>query len=246
MSTRLILLRHAETEANVRRVVDTRPPGAPLTALGRDQADEFAGYAQSLACRALVTSTALRAQQTADSIARALGIPARVADGLHEVQAGDFEGRTDETAIQAYYDLFAAWMRGEYDRKLPGGETGHEVLERYLPVIEDLRRHHFEVAGATEASGTGARTGTGADVPAEAAGTVVIVSHGAVIRFIASHLTGFHAGLASAERMPNTGGIELIPSDTGWEPLRWGHLLPPGDGDRAQPHPAAEAARAMG
>lgn len=226
MSTRLILLRHAETEANVRRVVDTRPPGAPLTALGRDQADEFADYAQSLDCRTLVSSTALRAQQTATPIAGALGIPAQVAEGLHEVQAGDFEGRTDETAIQAYYDLFAAWMRGEHDRKLPGGETGHEVLERYLPVVEDLRSSHF-------------------DAP-DASGTVVIVSHGAVIRFVASHLTNSHAGLAAAERLPNTGGIELTLTASGWAPVRWGTLLPAGSGARAQPHPDDEVTRAMG
>ena len=42
VSGRLILLRHGQSYGNVERRLDTRPPGAELTPLGRDQALAFA------------------------------------------------------------------------------------------------------------------------------------------------------------------------------------------------------------
>ena len=38
---RLLLIRHAETTANAQRLLDTAPPGADLTDLGRTQATEL-------------------------------------------------------------------------------------------------------------------------------------------------------------------------------------------------------------
>lgn len=37
---RLILMRHGRTFANAAKVLDTRPPGAELTVIGRTQADD--------------------------------------------------------------------------------------------------------------------------------------------------------------------------------------------------------------
>ncbi|WP_197696029.1 histidine phosphatase family protein, partial [Mycobacterium sp. E1715] len=42
MTGRLVLLRHGQSYSNVERRLDTRPPGAELTPLGRDQARAFA------------------------------------------------------------------------------------------------------------------------------------------------------------------------------------------------------------
>ena len=41
--TRLILVRHGQTDANVRRALDSRPPGAPLNTLGLAQAAALGG-----------------------------------------------------------------------------------------------------------------------------------------------------------------------------------------------------------
>ena len=42
MSGRLVLVRHGQSHGNVARRLDTRPPGAALTDLGREQARMFA------------------------------------------------------------------------------------------------------------------------------------------------------------------------------------------------------------
>jgi probable phosphoglycerate mutase len=41
-SLRLLLVRHGQTESNVNVVLDSLPPGPPLTQLGRQQAAELA------------------------------------------------------------------------------------------------------------------------------------------------------------------------------------------------------------
>ena len=47
MSGRLVLVRHGQSHGNVDRRLDTRPPGAALTDLGREQARTFAKLLES-------------------------------------------------------------------------------------------------------------------------------------------------------------------------------------------------------
>src|SRR5690349_9455505 len=64
---RLVLVRHGQSLGNVDRRIDTRPPGAELTDLGRDQARTFARDLPHPATM-LAHSVALRAAQTAAEI----------------------------------------------------------------------------------------------------------------------------------------------------------------------------------
>jgi probable phosphoglycerate mutase len=92
MSGRLVLVRHGQSHANVDKRLDTRPPVAELTPLGRDQARAFAREATSVP-GLLLHSVATRAAQTAAEIGDALGVSAREVLGIHEVQVGDLENR---------------------------------------------------------------------------------------------------------------------------------------------------------
>src|SRR3546814_4601698 len=91
-----------------------------------------------------------------------------VRDGLHEVQAGDLEDRTDEAAHRLFMETFHHWHTGNLGARIPGGETGYDVLERYVPVVNALREEFLE----------GSRDG----------GDIVVVSHGAAIRLVAAQL----------------------------------------------------------
>ncbi len=68
MSGRLVLVRHGQSEANVAKRLDTRPPGAPLTQLGHQQARDF-GIDWAHPVGLVVHSVAERAVQTAADIA---------------------------------------------------------------------------------------------------------------------------------------------------------------------------------
>lgn len=223
MSGRLVLVRHGQSVANVARRLDTRPPGAELTELGREQARAFA-RSRSRPPGLLVHSVAHRAAQTAEEIAAEFGLAPAEAAGIHEVQAGDLEDRADEEAIAEFNRIYRHWHAGDLDVSMPGGESGREVLDRYLPLLSELRGRHL------------------ADpVPA---GDVVVVSHGAAIRLVAAVLAGVRTEFALEHHLANTEAVILVPgAGTGWSCVQWGSRTPPfsdGPPDPAAPIPGAQ------
>lgn len=209
MSGRLILVRHGQTHANVERRLDTRPPGAELTTLGREQSRAFAR--SGLACPGLLLhSVAVRAAQTAGEIATELGLDPAPLEGIHEVQAGDLEDRSDDDAIAQYRAVYRRWHEGDLDAAMPGGETGRAVLDRYLPAIE---------LAAEEARSRHLDGGTGNDV--------VVVSHGSAIRLVAAELAGVDSGFAADHPLANLDAVVLQPvGGRRWRCVQWGSRTP--------------------
>src|SRR5690606_3118708 len=119
--TRLLLLRHGQTELSIQRRYSGRG-NPPLTELGREQA---ARAAKMLAARggieAVVSSPLTRAVQTAEAAATALGVPLRTDQGLIETDFGDWEGLTFAEAAERDPALHARWP-GDPSLPPPGGE----------------------------------------------------------------------------------------------------------------------------
>lgn len=203
----LLLVRHGETTSNVRGALDTALPGAPLTALGREQAVALGRElrAEGLAPERLLSSEALRARETAALVGAELGTDPHAVPGVYEVQAGDLEMRADPAAIGSYDALLHAWLaRGEYAEALPGGETAEDVRARITPVLDEL--------GAVVRSG----------------GDCVLVVHGTLLRLAAVFLGAVPPAWALVNRIPNCGIVELAPTTGGgWECARWGHARGP-------------------
>ncbi|MFI9505406.1 bifunctional RNase H/acid phosphatase [Nocardia sp. NPDC052566] len=135
--TRLLLLRHGQTELSVQRRYSGRG-NPPLTELGRRQA---AGAAKMLAAKgdiaAVVSSPLGRARATAEAAATALGVPVRIMDGLIETDFGDWEGLTFLEAAERDPELHARWL-GDPSVPAPGGESFDAVRERIATVRADL------------------------------------------------------------------------------------------------------------
>ncbi|OMC23701.1 histidine phosphatase family protein [Mycobacterium colombiense] len=206
MSGRLILVRHGQSFGNVERRLDTRPPGAELTPLGRDQARAFARGSGRPAM--LAHSVATRALQTAAVIGGQVEVPPIEVPGVHEVQVGRLENRNDDDAVAEFNAIYERWHRGELDVALPGGETGNDVLDRYLPVLTDLRLRYLD--------------------DHDFHGDIVLVSHGAAIRLAAAVLAGVEADFALDNHLNNTESVALTPiTDGRWSCVRWGILTPP-------------------
>lgn len=206
MTGRLVLLRHGQSYSNVERRLDTRPPGAELTPLGLDQACAFARKSRRPAL--LVHSVAVRASQTAAVIGAALGVTATEIDGLHEVQVGELEGRGDDEAVAEFNAIYERWHHGEFGVGLPGGESASDVLDRYVPVLTDLRLRYLDDQ----------RWG----------GDIVVVSHGAAIRLVSAVLAGVDANFALDNHLGNAESVVLAPiTDGRWSCVRWATLTPP-------------------
>ncbi|MCX4096602.1 histidine phosphatase family protein [Nocardia sp. alder85J] len=222
MTGKLILVRHGETEGNVAKLLDTRLPGLPLTERGVAQAKSFAAGLPSPP-RRLFCSAALRARQTASCIESVTGVPAEVLDDVHEVQVGDLEGEGTDAAHDTFQEIYHAWHLGELDVRVPGGESGQEVLDRYLPVVERLRTTLLTPA-AVDAD----------PMP----GDVLLVSHGAAIRLVARAIGGMAPPFTTHNHLDNTETVELLPryldgapdgtpEFRGWDCVRWGRYTPP-------------------
>ncbi|GEN81556.1 histidine phosphatase family protein [Actinotalea fermentans] len=193
---RLILVRHGQTTANVAGLLDTAHPGAHLTDLGHEQAAALPAVLDGATIDALYASSLVRTQQTAAPLAAARGLDVQVRDGLREISAGDLEMLGDAASVERYLATSLAWVAGDHDAALPGGETAPEVLARFDDVV-------------TEAAASGAET-------------VVMVSHGTVIRSWAAIRAGIPADEAARSRLGNTDVVVLEghPAE-GWRALSW-------------------------
>ncbi|WP_080791888.1 histidine phosphatase family protein [Corynebacterium pacaense] len=214
MAGRIILIRHGQTHNNVRHLLDTRPPGAELTEVGRRQAlgvgAELADYSGERLAH-MYSSIVLRAQQTAVLAAatfekaRSLEpgtVPLDVVAGIHEIDAGDYEMRGDDQAHQDYSTTLNGCLHGDPRAALPGGETYRDVLDRYQPTLEQIMDSH--------------------DLDDDR--DVAIVSHSAAIRIVATHASGVDPNFAFNTYLGNGRFVVLEPGGRSfgrWTVVRW-------------------------
>jgi ribonuclease H / adenosylcobalamin/alpha-ribazole phosphatase len=128
-ATRLLLLRHGQTELSVQRRYSGRGnPG--LTELGWRQADAAARYlAQRGGISAVVASPLQRCYDTAATAAKALGLDLTVDDDLIETDFGAWEGLTFAEAAERDPELHRRWLR-DTSTEPPGGESFDHVGQR--------------------------------------------------------------------------------------------------------------------
>lgn len=143
--TRLLLLRHGQTEMSVHNRYSGR--GDPeLTDLGQVQAAAAAARLAAVPDVAAVLSSPLRrARQTAAAVAEATGAPLVVRDGLIETDFGAWEGLTFTEARDRDPALHARWL-GSEDVAPPRGESFAVVARR---IATERAAVVEEFAGAT-------------------------------------------------------------------------------------------------
>lgn len=156
---RLLLIRHAETTANAERLLDTAPPGTDLSERGRIQAEELVKALEDVPLDAIYVSDLVRTQQTAAPLAAARALAPLIRPGVREIQAGEYEMAPDDGSWGAYLAVLYRWADGEPDARIPGGESGTEVLTRYDAVVAEAAQHE---AAAIVSHGAVIRAWTGA------------------------------------------------------------------------------------
>ncbi len=194
---RLVLVRHGETTANAEGILDTRLPGHPLSEEGHRQAAELAQRLAGEPVVAVYASRALRAQQTARPVAARHGLAVQILSGVHEAFIGDLEGCRAPDAHRTLHELYRTWHYGDLEAARPGGESGKQVLSRYLADVAAIRSAHRD-------------------------GTAVLVSHGAATRLAVVALAANVDGSFAAPRLLSNAATVLLQADgTGWRCLRW-------------------------
>jgi probable phosphoglycerate mutase len=114
----------------------------PLSPRGLAQARELALRLAGHRLAGFYCSDLLRARQTAEPIARALGLAPVLEPALREIGLGAWEGKSREELLREYPEQWAAWVREPSWDLIPGGE-GAQAFERRVGRIlgEILDRH---------------------------------------------------------------------------------------------------------
>ena len=86
---------------------------------------------------------------------------------------------------------------------MPGGESANQVLDRYLPVLDELRIRYLDDENWTS--------------------DIVVVSHGAAIRLTGALLGDVDSSFALEHHLANTEAVVLLPAADGrWSCAQWG------------------------
>ena len=139
--TRLLLLRHGQTELSRQRRYSGR--GDPeLTDTGRRQAADAARYlADKRGISAVISSPLQRAHATATAAADALGLTVAVDPDLIETDFGEWEGLTFPEAAERHPEVHGRWLR-DTSLAAPGGESFDEVQHRVQRARDRIVAEH--------------------------------------------------------------------------------------------------------
>ena len=133
--TRLILLRHCESEINVNNMIAGRTHmDAALTRGGEEHAKRLAKRLKSHYgdIERIYCSTAMRARQTGAAIIDLMSIPISYHDELLERNYGKFDGMTKKDAEKNHPKDWAVWKKTRY---IKGGEGVQEVADRVASIV---------------------------------------------------------------------------------------------------------------
>ena len=139
--TTLILVRHGETEWNVERRVQGQIDSL-LTARGRTQARRAAERLAEMNVRAVYSSDAGRARETAELIAAPHGLTVAVRPALRERSYGILEGKTMQEAARDDTGWLEAWLADRLRLAPPEGETQPELSQRVMPALREIVAAH--------------------------------------------------------------------------------------------------------
>lgn len=131
MSTKKIyLVRHGQTDYNLKGVVQGSGIDAAINETGRKQAEAFYEAHKHIAFDRIYY-TGL--QRTRQSIAKFLdmGVPHEGLPELNEISWGEYEGiPMDHDENEYYHHMLNQWSEGKLDYSIKGGESPKMVYER--------------------------------------------------------------------------------------------------------------------
>jgi 2,3-bisphosphoglycerate-dependent phosphoglycerate mutase len=189
---RILVARHGEAMYADPELLSDE--GGWLTAQGNEQAAKLGERLRGERVAAVYTSRLARARETGAVVGDLLGLAPTTVEGVQEFSVGSLAG-TPAMDPRAR-ETFVAWVTGDLDRRWPGGETGTEVVARFVEAVETLSdRHRGE--------------------------TVLVVSHGGVMTLaIPNTADNVRPELALDALIPNCAVAEVEVDGDGWRLVR--------------------------
>ena len=164
LATNVLLIRHGQSRGNAERRFGGHT-ATPLSTRGRNQAQATARILKSESITAIYSSDLARAIETAQPLAKLIGLPINSTNAFRERDVGVMEGLTFEDAAQQHPEQYAALLRRDFEHVLTGGESYRQLLDRARQKLDEI-------------------------IEENRGGKIVVFSHTGTICILALHLMG--------------------------------------------------------
>jgi probable phosphoglycerate mutase len=191
----LFLVRHGQSGWNASGLIQGQSTDAQgLTHLGRDQSRIAARSLSDSGAEFIVSSDLTRAIETAEPIARTLGLPIELEPRLRERSLGCAEGRPEVTMDQSESGVLGRAVQ-DADARPRNGESIRDLYTRVSEIIDDL----LERAACKQ---------------------LIAVTHGGVIRVAIAYISGIGPDEMQWNRISNGSVFEVVES-RGFKSVRY-------------------------
>lgn len=135
--TRIVLIRHGETEWNRLGRFQGRTD-VPLNQEGLEQADRLAQRLKEAPLTKIYTSPLSRARKTAEIVNDYHGVEVILQEGLTEVDHGHWTGMFKSQVIEMDGERYKIWLARPDTLVMPEGESLAEVYQRSVGAIQKI------------------------------------------------------------------------------------------------------------
>ena len=164
---RLYLIRHGQTDFNLKGIVQGGGIDSDLNATGREQGKRFFQLYQEEGFDRVYCSTLKRTWQTIQDF-ESVGYQINRKAGLDELSWGALEGKEQDAETKVHFRrVLGMWNAGQLEEKMDGGESPLEVWNRAKESLDEI----VEEVGA--------------------GGKALICTHGRTMRVILSQMMGY-------------------------------------------------------
>ena len=134
----LYIVRHGQTDYNLKGIVQGSGVDASLNETGKRQGAKFFNVYKDFPFDKLYITTLKRTQESVQGFIDA-GLPYEKLSGLNEISWGTREGQpfTPEEN-KYYYAILERWKQGETSLPVEGGESPDQVAMRQLEALEHI------------------------------------------------------------------------------------------------------------
>jgi broad specificity phosphatase PhoE len=134
-SKKIYLIRHGQTDYNLKGYVQGSGVDSDLNATGIEQASKFFHHYKDIPFKKVYTSALKRSIQSVKGFIDA-GIPHEAYPGFNEINWGNKDGKEVSFGDNTYYwAMLKKWREGHLDFKPDGGESPLDLLEKQKKVM---------------------------------------------------------------------------------------------------------------
>lgn len=144
VSKKVYLVRHGQTDFNLKNIVQGSGVDTDLNDLGKRQAALFFEAYKHVPFDKIYTSALKRARQSVQQFI-SNGVPHAALVGLNEISWGTKEGHRVTPEEDAYYHyMLEQWRLGSTHLKIEGGESPEDVVVRMKPAVDYIMSKESE------------------------------------------------------------------------------------------------------